>query len=357
MPKTKESGTLLITADTHDGKPKLPEQAKKSFDQIIDLCKEVEPVALLHSGDWFEARGRVPMLSYNRVIKTLQRFFTGVNDCPICTVVGNHDLALAEGGLEESALYGLSELFPSLAVGGLEPVSTRIRGREGKTAAQVHLFGYSQSTEKLYQRIYDYINNTPFDSSVIQIAMLHQVTLASETPSSFILDKGLDVERISSSFDFVIIGDNHKPQLLLDNVLIPGCPYASDFADGEESRGVWQLEFVGKELTYLELVPLDGPKFITMNVDEPSDLPPKFYPDNFYRLYIPDTQIGKVRGILGNRYPNVKPIPVVSTKESRIKAVEGSKDVIKQYIQYANPDGLDRKKLEKLGRELLGGAG
>jgi len=345
---------LIATADSHAGKPRVREQGFDIFDQIGAQIVKHEAVALLHGADWFESRTTIPVLVFNKLLDKLDQFFNDY-EVDIYTVVGNHDCSLAKGDIGVSSLLAYSKLFDRFHVASPEqPRVYTIDSEDGKVA--LYMFGFHNNTEELYDNIRKFVGQHKPKKSYFNVAILHQATLASETPSSFVLDKGVDAEFLSKQFDFSIIGDNHKPQLLLDNVLIPGCPYPNTFAD-DSPRGIWGIEYGNGKLADVKFIELDNPKFISQEFKSIDDLRKLVHSGNkrdFYRIFTPDSQAAKAQALCA-KAQNIKIVPVASRAKKRVATGKTPKQMIDAYVKYKNPEGLKKAGLILLGKELFEG--
>lgn len=342
--------TLVVTADTHAEKARVGWVAYAIFDKIAEVVAKHKAALLIHGGDWFDSRGKIPTMVFNRLYNKLKEFIA--KGIPVYTVVGNHDLAVSEGGVEESSLYVLAEELSNFFVGSpSEPLVVEV-----SPGVFLYLIGYSSSVnlEELVREI------SLSDPKAINIAVLHQVTLGSESSTGYVFGEGIDAELLSHKFTFSILGDIHKPQLVLDNVLVPGAPYAMDFGDTGD-RGCWVLHLdTADNSVKPEFVPLESPKFLTIDFDTSEGLNQALFavkPENFYRFKFPESLSAE----LGTKLlpSNVYLVPeTTETEEARVDLSQPHVDVIAEYVNYACTDpALDKGKLIDIGHAILEEAG
>lgn len=340
----------ICVSDTHAELPRVGPTAYAIFDQIGEAMKTYDAKFLIHGGDWLHQRGKLHTLVFNKLYNKVKQHCE--QHGPIYTVAGNHDLAVSEGGVEESALWVFSEEIENFYVGDAqEPLQVTLY--EGETHPVVlYLIGYSAAVN-----LEELVKSIEVDPKAINIAVLHQVTMCSESSVGYVFGEGVDAELLSNKFTFSILGDVHKPQMVLDNILVPGAPYAMDFGDTGD-RGCWLLtiDTVAGTVTP-KFVPLESPKFITVEFDTAEGFEEALAaiePDNFYRFKYPESLSSVV---MAKPLPDkVFPVPEPSeVAESRVDLTKPQADVVAEYVTYAcaNEEVLNQAELVELGHRLL----
>lgn len=341
---------LIVVADSHAEKSRVGWVAYAVFDMIGKVMLEHKATGLIHGGDWFDTRGKIPTMVGNRLYNKIKEFISKYGS--IYTVVGNHDLAVSEGGVEESALHVFEQEIDGFYAGDAqEPkclCDTPVLG------CDIYLIGYSSSVN-----LEELVRNIEIDPNKVNIAVMHQVTMCSETSTGYIFGEGVDAELLSKKFTFSILGDIHKPQLVLDNVLVPGAPYAMDFSDNED-RGCWLIAIDTVARTVKPtFVPLPAPRFYTVEFSTPNGLEAALqeareHKQHFYRFKFPEALSA---ALTNYELPvNVFPVPeTTETQEARVDLSKPEVDVVVEYVTYAHTEAsrLDKALLVDIGHKLL----
>jgi DNA repair protein SbcD/Mre11 len=274
---------LLAISDSHigagyDHRKDALADTDAIFAQVIALAVERGVDLVLHAGDVFHRAKPSPA-----ELHVFKRFCDQLSEAgiPMVAIGGNglHEAAPGQKSaleLFESRLVRVSRTpeviteFAGVAVCTLPavPVSRLVAQRNGGSREE----SYQEAIDLLLRAAHDLFEAAPSDRPRILLA--HQMVSGASLPTGLLVEQVGSVvlplhelERIG--FDAIVLGDLHKPQLLNGRTFYCGSPMTMDFGEHDDEHGCWilDLDTIGTLHAPPEFVPLQGRRFITVEVD------------------------------------------------------------------------------------------
>lgn len=280
----------------------------KILDQVFDYARENQVATVIHNGDLFHEKNRIPQDLYNLI---WEYFNDKSEDFEIILNCGNHDLF---------TLTQKSSLKPFSSICTIISVPTEYRGIQFVP----HGFDIPAPT-------YSWIC-THEDIAGLQYG-----------PNDRESDSKLDPIFLSE-WELVFNGHIHRPQELA-NIVNIGSPMITDWGEANE-----QKRFIHLKDNKLYSIPIDGPKFIALPYID--DVVKKKIEDNETDFFRFDVSVEEISDPIFNKW-NVG-YRITKTKEREIRLIEEDDEglLLDKYINIADTN-LDKDKLLEIGKELL----
>lgn len=222
--------------------------------------------------------------------------------------------------------------------------------------------------------VLEWIEEHPFNDG-INLLLIHQ-TIKGGKIGEWPAPEGLDPEWLRMLAP-TYSGHFHQPQSINDSVHYLGAPIQHSFSDVGDERGFWDLTFHGKEITSKKIPIMGAPTFHELRwitSGHPPDVSAINVKDYInLRVVGPSASVDKLWKTVeqwcaetkvqtGARL--IKPIKaaVVDQARRRIALADPSGErpsmdkLLSAYIEQADCTGLNRNKLEQLGKELMADA-
>lgn len=207
------------------------------------------------------------------------------------------------------------------------------------------------------------------------LMLIHQ-TIKGGMVGGWTSPEGLDPEVLENIATHVFSGHFHSPQDIANRVHYMGAPVQHSFADEGEVRGFWDVSWLGK-FCQREMVPIKGaPQFTEVqwitSGQGAGDLPPftGIAAKSYVNLKVVGTEsavnklwITAEEWCTQARQHGVRlarPVRSVTTEPNkvRIKVGDGADrptwdTILSKYLDAADCSGLNRQKLEQLGKEFM----
>jgi len=287
-------------------------------DQILDFAKEYNIQYVIHNGDLFEEKNRIPQDLYNTVWMQFKNYS---KDFKIILNTGNHDRILKR---EYSSLQPFSDICtvvdkPTDYI--IDDIFMRIipygmlDGNLGlpKEKYKSYLLFTHEDIAGLKHGSMDYTSSSPYK---------HQ---------------------IFGDWTYVFNGHIHKPQELV-NIINIGSPMIQDWGEKDE-----QKRFIYYEDDHITPVSIECPQFY--EIDKLNDgIKERIENDNrnFYRISISPEQLGDDIFKRFNAQPNI-----IKKEVRKIRFRDERSDELEQYMEIMGvPENLDRNYLLKIGRKI-----
>jgi hypothetical protein len=211
------------------------------------------------------------------------------------------------------------------------------------------------------------------ERGVTQVLLFHQAILGCGH-SGWTCDDGLDAEEVVKGYNLVLSGHFHLHQKFGEakTGMYLGAPMQHHFGDaGDFGRGFWDMSFTqGAPHPVMNRIPSDAPQFHTVNGLEFSKADARTIKKGDYIRFMVECTTAewaakraeaenfgeKMRERGYHVHVQHKPVYHIETRMD--SAGSGSMaSLIGKYLDVANTDGLDKKRLLALGREVLEAAG
>lgn len=258
---------ILLTSDWHLGKnifqrKLLSEQALFFENSLLPLLKEVRPDLLIVAGDILDKPlpDHETLFFYEDLLRKLSDL-----KIPSFFILGNHDsrrTSLHKHFIELAGIHLVDDLrfFSNPFI---------YQGRSGELL-NLYLLPYLPLYELLDKALshgFSFSSEEITFTSVLE-ALLSQTEIKRPAffVSHFAVDKAIFCgeeilirgytseyvlsERLFSSFDALLLGHLHRPQVLEERFFYSGAPLPYSFENYSEKRGLFLLEWNGKSLIY-----------------------------------------------------------------------------------------------------------
>ncbi|NJO88054.1 MAG: hypothetical protein HC831_03125 [Chloroflexia bacterium] len=263
---------IVFLADTHLGfdfslRPKKERRRRgndffNNFDKVLDHAKEIDADLLIHGGDLFY-RTKVPAPIVDMVYERIFGFAEA--GIPIVIVPGNHESSKLPASLflQHPNVYHFTEpqvfkfRFKNqfFDVAGFPCVRNDIKAK----------------LPPIIKEIQPYLNN----ESIKLLCMHQSIEGAKVGPSDFTFRYGDDVipiKDIPAGFDLILSGHIHRAQILWPSnkapVIYPGSIERTAFAEKDEEKGFYEIEFDEKRSYGFKFIPLNSRPMIDILLEK-----------------------------------------------------------------------------------------
>jgi len=304
---------------------------------------------ILFSGDLFNERGKIPTEVFNFVHYEIKRWLN--NGVKVIMVPGNHDCSLKHEGYSMETFTELGYDFKLL-------IKDSVRLNK-----KWDIVGVGHC-EKLGERVIEYGKKKY--KGKYKLLLSHFLVSGSTNAFGYMFENGMNLgEKELRAYDFCCIGDNHKPQMLGDHVLVPGSLVAHDFGDANQERGFWELDLRSTGKVRSKFLPVPAIKFwhkkIKRDIDLMVDTDTIDYGFDVIKFTIRSSKVG-VEAIekFSKEYPSViieYDMPKKITKRLDVSIdKDTSADCIESYVKKFKGK-LSKSKLLSVGNEIWKEAG
>lgn len=294
--------------------------------KVIDQIKEYGTLnninMIIFNGDLFEERSRIPQDLYNLTWDKFKELSKSFN---IIMNTGNHD----KTKISNNSLRPFSDIVT---------VVTESRDFEfGSTLLRIIPHGKISED-----------NLTMPDKHVKCILFIHEdINGLKYGKNDYKSQSPLDPE-LFKSWNSVVNGHIHTPQMLGSNILNIGSCMKHDFGDGEDDERYF---YHFKDEKIIKQIEVDCPNFISIN-GLSNRIKNKMLEDsyNYYRVDISPEELSDSIFKRFNVSPNI-----VKQNEMRENRLSGTKTIEEEMIEYIrlSESKLDTNKLLEIGEELL----
>jgi len=217
------------------------------FDQVKEYADKFSVGHIIHTGDLFDTRNRVPIKLIRFAQEQLQKLFASqvflLRGTPFHDGEGDNYSGLVMDPLENVRVYD----SPSLYETDLTPAMFFLpAGRKDDLLAQIKEW----SGDKVYQKKK---NRIIFGHAPLAGAK----TLSYESPA----DESLSCKDLKF-WDFGFFGHYHSPVEVWKNFFQVGSPYKISFAERDDKKGFWHFHD-GK----IKFVPLIVPDMVEIHIN------------------------------------------------------------------------------------------
>ena len=306
---------------------------------VRDYCQQNGIHHILFCGDMFHARKNVDisvMMPVFQILDTFQR--ANLN---MYMIAGNHDQI-------DNSEFPISSLH-AFRYGEFIRIYES-PSRESLSASHDLLaLPYCSNPSRIKEAI---------EASTSKILLAHAGISGAKTGSSnFIMKDTLSLADLQpEKFQYVILGHYHKPQFLAPNVFYAGSLLQNNFNDEGDKHGFWVINL--NRRYDIQMIPLDYPKFITVNEENMTSISPKVLEGNYVRVIASEkrsaeiaekvqTMMGDDTNIKVNVEKDYKPVD-----RSKISISMTDEQIIRQYVNESGSD-LNKDTLVELGAEII----
>jgi exonuclease SbcD len=270
----------------------------KALDKVVDYAIENKIDLVLFCGDAYKSR-EPTQTQQREFAKRIYRLST--SGIPIFLLIGNHDLPNAIGKATTT------EIFDTLTVKNVyvsnRPEVYRIPTPSGEiqvvslpwlrrsallTKEDTKNMTFEQINQKLQAAMTEVIASKAkeLDPKIPAVLAAHVWVVGAKTGSESSMTIGQEHALLVSNvihpaFDYIALGHIHKHQILNENppVVYAGSLERLDFGEADDEKGFYIVEITpdekGKRQTSFEFHPLEGRRFVTVDVKiEPDAIEP-----------------------------------------------------------------------------------
>lgn len=234
----------LVIGDAHLRIGRIDE-AKSFITQLLEQIKSGKYDNVVLLGDQFDNFAVVR----SEILSLWSYFFNQASKmCQVIALVGNHDLAGAEGGTNP-----------------MEPFKSFLNVwivQDGLNLNGVHYFPFMRDTKEFEQRC----RELPAGS----VLFCHQSFNGAQFENGFYDPHGADPSCVAH-LSAVISGHIHKAQNLA-NIWYPGTPFQHSFGDAGHDKFIYEINLHDKGYNVVSKIGLKMPKFAVLEVDSISEL-------------------------------------------------------------------------------------
>lgn len=245
---------IAHVADIHIKNFKQAEEYEIIFNDFFEQMKILKPDLITVVGDVAHSKN---VISPEFVERTSSFFRRCAEIAPTVVTVGNHDMNLKNLSRQDS----LTPIAESLALPNLKVWKYSC---EEEVLPGIVLNHFSLADPENWRK-------SPANKNKINIVLYHGAIRGVETDLGWALQHGdIDISALSE-FDYVMLGDIHKTNQIVDaegRVRYPGSMIQQNFAEtNDKGYLVWDIH--SKDKFEVKHVPLYNPKpFVTISLDE-----------------------------------------------------------------------------------------
>jgi DNA repair exonuclease SbcCD ATPase subunit/DNA repair exonuclease SbcCD nuclease subunit len=244
-------------ADTHIRNYKYHKEYRAIFEQIFDRLREEQVDLIVHCGDLAHTKTQLSPEYFDLATHFLKNL---ADIAPTYIILGNHD-----GNLKnEHRQDAITPIANALAHNNLHLLKNAGEVVVGDVALNV-------------LSVFDEDNWVkPSDPSRINIALYHGSVSGVKTDTGWVMDHGDHPISIFEGHDYVLLGDIHKTNQILDDegrVRYPGSTVQQNFGETND-KGFLLWDIQGKDDFTCEHIAIANPKpFITINLTPTGRMP------------------------------------------------------------------------------------
>ena len=249
-------------ADTHIKNLKYHFEYREVFKQLYNSLKEKEIDAIIHCGDIAHTKTQI---SPEFVDLTSDFFRNLSNIAPTYIILGNHDGNLRNTHRQD-AITPIVEALDLKDIHLLKNSGETLLKGSGDQQCKINVFS-----------IFDRDNwSPPTDENVVNIALFHGAVAGSQTDVGWTLNKGDINVNVFEGHDYVMLGDIHKTNQILDTdgrVRYAGSTIQQNFGETPD-KGYLLWDIKNKNEFTCKHVQLYNPKpFITIELTKKGRIP------------------------------------------------------------------------------------
>ena len=244
-------------ADTHIRNYKYHKEYRAIFEQIFDRLREEQVDLIVHCGDLAHTKTQLSPEYFDLATHFLKNL---ADIAPTYIILGNHD-----GNLKnEHRQDAITPIANALAHNNLHLL---------KNAGEVVVDDVALNVLSVFDED-NWVK--PSDPSRINIALYHGSVSGVKTDTGWVMDHGDHPISIFEGHDYVLLGDIHKTNQILDDegrVRYPGSTVQQNFGETND-KGFLLWDIQGKDDFTCEHIAIANPKpFITINLTPTGRMP------------------------------------------------------------------------------------
>ncbi len=244
-------------SDTHIRNLKYHKEYNHVFKEIYDSLKQEQPDYIVHTGDLAHTKTQLSPEYFEMASNFLKNL---ADIAPTIIILGNHDGNLKNGNRQDA----ITPIIDALQ----HPRLTLLKN-SGEYSPEAGLTFNVLS-------VFDRDNwQSPSNKNSINIALYHGAVQGCQVGSGFRLEHGEDDISIFDEFDYAMLGDIHRIQMMNNDGTIwyAGSTVQQNFGESRlKGYLIWNIK--GKEGHSVEKRLFSSPRpFITVHITEDGQLP------------------------------------------------------------------------------------
>ena len=297
-------------SDTHIRNLKYHREYKHVFKEIYDSLKQEQPDYIVHTGDLAHTKTQLSPEYFEMASNFLKNL---ADIAPTIIILGNHDGNLKNGDRQDA----ITPIIDALQ----HPHLTLLKN-SGEYSPEPGLTFNVLS-------VFDRDNwQSPSNDKSINIALYHGAIQGCQVGSGFKLEHGEDDISIFDEFDYAMLGDIHRPQMMDSGGTIwyAGSTVQQNFGESRlKGYLIWNIR--GKEGHSVEKRMFSSPRpFITVHITEDGQLPNDDVPRNARLRLISEHNLPRARLVRLQDYAQTKWSPMsvqLLNRATRIESEDG----------------------------------
>ncbi len=281
-------------SDTHIRNLKYHREYNHVFKEIYDSLKQEQPDYIVHTGDLAHTKTQLSPEYFEMASNFLKNL---ADIAPTIIILGNHDGNLKNGDRQDA----ITPIIDALQ----HPRLTLLKN-SGEYSPEPGLTFNVLS-------VFDRDNwQSPSNNKSINIALYHGAIQGCQVGSGFRLDHGEDDISIFDEFDYAMLGDIHKAQMMNSDGTIwyAGSTVQQNFGEWRyKGYLIWNIK--GKQGHSVEKRFFSSPRpFITVHITEDGQLPNDDVPRNARLRLISEHNLPRARLVRLQDYAQTKWSPI-----------------------------------------------
>lgn len=259
-------------ADFHIRSYEYLDEVKYTIEKFVESIKEEAPDLIYIGGDTFHNKLTVT----GEYFDICSKLFRDLSDiAPVIWILGNHDLSLPNPTRTDAVSPVINALGETKHPIHFAKKSTdTIKIEHNKKLFYFHCLSILEEKSKWPNKdtIIAGLQDGTFKEEDVHIAMYHGAINGCLVDNGWTSRGNADSLDIFAGFDFGMLGDIHKFQMLSDRVAYPGSLRQNNFGeDLEKGYLLWEIE--SKDKFAVERVILPQKRYFhTIEIDKPEDL-------------------------------------------------------------------------------------
>ena len=300
-------------SDTHIRNLKYHREYNHVFKEIYDSLKQEQPDYIVHTGDLAHTKTQLSPEYFEMASNFLKNL---ADIAPTIIILGNHDGNLKNGDRQDA----ITPIIDALQHPGLTLLKN-----SGEYSPEPGLTFNVLS-------VFDRDNwQTPSNNNSINIALYHGAIRGCRVGSGFQLDHGEDDLEIFEEFDYAMLGDIHRTQMMNSDGTIwyAGSTVQQNFGESRlKGYLIWNIR--GKEGHSVEKRLFSSPRpFITVHITEDGQLPNDDVPRNARLRLISEHNLPRARLVRLQDYAQTKWSPMSIQLLNRAAKIESEDGIAK----------------------------
>lgn len=339
-------------SDTHIRNLKYHTEYNHVFKEIYDSLRQEQPDYIVHTGDLAHTKTQLSPEYFEMASNFLKNL---ADIAPTIIILGNHDGNLKNGDRQDA-------ITP--IVDALQHPRLTLLKNSGEYSPEPGLVFNVLS-------VFDRDNwQKPSNTNSINIALYHGAIQGCQVGSGFQLDHGEDNISIFDDFDYAMLGDIHKTQMMNSDGTIwyAGSTVQQNFGESR-LKGYLMWNIKGKQSHSVEKRLFSSPRpFITVHITEDGQLPNVDVPKNARLRLISEHNLPRARLVRLQDYAQTKWSPMSVQLLNRATKVESDDGIIKaenirdqntfekymsKFLEGKNLDDATRDRSLEIAREYF----